>query len=302
MPVHELIVPALYAPKRLDLYLTEAFEGRYSRSRVKSFFESGGVQLNGVSAEAKKRVVEGDRVRVEIPDAVPEPVVDVPMDLHVFYEDDWIMVIEKPAGLIVHPGAGVKGGTLVNALRARGTLLSDAGGQDRPGIVHRLDKDTSGLLLVAKNNKAHRALQDQFSSHSLKKTYWALVRGRVEFDEGHIDAPLGRDPRSREKVAVKTREPHREALTTYRVQARFKAKSLLEVKPVTGRTHQIRVHLAHLGHPVVGDPLYSTVEGKRMALHAWKIEFLHPKTGKLMKFESPIPEMLREMVEEAKTE
>ena len=301
----DVIVKGLYTTQRLDAYLARALEGKYSRAEVKRSLESEPVLLNGKPASPRDRVREGDRIQGTMAVVEKWPMVAENIPLKVLYQDGSLLVVDKPAGMVVHPGAGNKKGTLVHALLFRRDKLSSVGGSSRPGIVHRLDKDTSGVLLVAKDNAAHRALQCQSASRTLSTTYLALAKGRLEFEEGHIDAPLARDPRERLKMAVSRSESARDARTRYRVLKRFKYATLLEIKPVTGRTHQIRVHLRHLGHPVVGDRLYgSAADGAcpRMALHASKIEFLHPKTGKLMEFESPIPAEMKAMIRKAEEE
>ena len=296
--------------QRLDVYLVHALEGRVPRGRIKEALDRGLVTVNGRAAKPSAWVREGDEIAGEIPDVPSRAPCPEVLPVRVVHEDADLLVVDKPAGQVVHPGAGHFRGTLVSALMGRaGTTLSDLGGPDRPGIVHRLDKDTSGLILVAKNNRAHRALAEQFQTRSLAKTYLALVRGRPEFDQGSVDRPLGRHPKIKEKMAVSDRDTAREALTRYRVKERYKYAALLEVKPVTGRTHQIRVHLASIGHPIVGDLLYAVrhqsaggqgAEAPRMGLHAWRIELAHPKSGKLMKFEAPLPEDFQKMIDEAK--
>jgi len=298
----EITVKAPVTVKRIDAYLAAAMAPDFSREEVKRCLLAGKIFLNGRPAIPKDPVREGDRVTGElisekITTAQPES-----MPLDVLYEDDSILVINKPAGLVVHPGAGNKKGTLVNALLGRNTALSSMGGALRPGIVHRLDKATSGILLVAKTNIAHRKLQSQFSSRSLSKYYQALVRGRIDYEEGHVDVPLGRDPKIRRKMDTARAGEGRDALTHYRVLKRFRYATLLELKLVTGRTHQIRVHMRHLGHPVMGDTVYggpAEAAEPRLALHAARIEFLHPKTGKIMKFESPIPDEMKIMIDKA---
>ena len=303
----DLTVKKLYEPKRFDAYLAEALEGKFSRQEAKHNIEKAAVRLNGKPARPRDLVCEGDRIQGELltePKGLLEPE-NIP--LQVLYEDESIIVIDKPVGLVVHPGAGNKKGTLVHALLGRKSKLSSLGETNRPGIVHRLDKDTSGVLVVAKDNFSHRHLQSQFASHSLSKTYLALVKGRLEYEEGRLEQALGRDPKIRQKMAVSREESAKPAQTLYKVLKRFRYSTLVEVKLITGRTHQIRVHMQHLGHPVVGDPLYGTAalsspRPPRLALHASKIEFLHPKTGKLMKFESPVPAELKAMIEKAEKE
>lgn len=304
MPKFSLVVPFLYQSKRMDAYLVQALEGKHSRSQIKACLDAGKILLNGKVAKPSSPVVEGDRVEGEIDPAPSTELVPEKIPIKVVYEDDSFLVIDKPIGMVVHPGAGNKTGTLVHALLGRGQSLSSVGGSDRPGIVHRIDKETSGLLLVAKTNEAHRKLQDQFQSRTLGKTYYALVRGRVEFEQGHIEKAIGRHEKIRQKMTVSRKENAREAETHYKVIRRFKHSTFLEVKILTGRTHQIRVHMADLGYPVVGDKLYgrSTVEPARLCLHAAKLEFAHPKTGKMVRFESPLPKDFEKILKEAEKE
>ncbi len=304
MPKIELKVVSPYTTKRIDVYLVQALEGKFSRPEIKACLDKGQFLLNGKSAKPRTLVKDGDLIRGEI--ALSEkisPLVGEDIPVKVIYEDDWLLVVDKPVGMVVHPGAGNKKGTLVHALLGRGGLLSKVGGETRPGIVHRLDKETSGILLVAKNDEAHRFLQEQFASRTLSKTYTALVRGKVEYEEGHVSAALDRHPKIRYKRAVSDSETAKLAETKYRVLKRFRYATLLEIRPLTGRTHQIRVHMAHLGYPVVGDVIYGTKkEGERLALHASKIEFAHPKDGKIMKFESPLPDDFKELIKRAEIE
>lgn len=294
MEAFECLAPFQLFPKRLDVFLTERFKGELSRVEIQTLLKSGAILLNGKLAKPGTVVSEGDLVQGQASrglkrksDLQPEKV-----PLSIIYEDKDLLIVDKPVGMVVHPGAGNKTGTLVHALLGRGTALSsgDASGKDRPGIVHRLDKETSGLLIVAKTNEAHRKIQDQFESRSVMKIYTALVSGRVDFEEGHIEDSLSRHPKIRRKMAVSKHEEAKEALTKYRVLERFANSTLLMVRILTGRTHQIRVHLAHLGHPVLGDELYGKKESApRLCLHASKIEFSHPKTGKILTFESLLP-------------
>jgi 23S rRNA pseudouridine1911/1915/1917 synthase len=298
----DVLVKTLLSPKRIDAYLTEALSGEYSREEVKRSLQQGAVLLNGRAARPRDAVREGDRITGTLTSGKPLKAEGEDIPLSVIYEDESLLVVDKPVGLVVHPGAGNKTGTLVNALLGRKTPLSSLGGDQRPGIVHRLDKETSGLLLVAKTNLAHRKLQAQFAERSLSKTYITLVRGRVDYEEGRVDLPLGRDAKERRKMNVVREGEGREALSHYRVVRRFKHATLLHVRIVTGRTHQIRVHMKHLGYPVAGDTLYGPPREKnerRLALHAAKIEFVHPKTGKMMSFESPIPAAMQAMIDDA---
>lgn len=290
-------------PKRLDQYLAAKLCGACSRQEIKRSIENGKILLNGKVVKPKILARAGDRIQGWVSSSEESALEPEAIPLSLLYEDDSMAVVDKPAGMVVHPGAGNKKGTLAHALLGRFSSLSTVGGKGRPGIVHRLDKDTSGLLLVAKTNQAHRNLQSQFESRSLSKTYTALVRGRVEFEEGRVDAPVGRHPKIPRRMAVVNDARSKEAVTRYRVLKRFNHATLLEVKPVTGRTHQIRVHMASLGHPVIGDPLYGgRVSTGRLALHASKIEFQHPKTGKMMKFESALPDEFKGLIEEAECE
>ncbi|MBI3252094.1 MAG: RluA family pseudouridine synthase [Candidatus Omnitrophica bacterium] len=287
------VVPALREPTRIDVFLARALVGKFSRQEVKRSLDEGRILLNARPAKPRLLVKEGDRITGEMISQKHSPLLAESIPLSVVYEDECLLVIDKPAGMVVHPGAGNKKGTLVHALLGRDSALSTAGGAERPGIVHRLDKDTSGLMVVAKDNVSHRFLQAQFASRTFSKTYTALVKGRVEFEEGRISKSIGRDPKVRRKRAVSSDASAKEAETRYRVLERFSHATLLEVKILTGRTHQIRVHLACLGYPVVGDVLYGS--GKpgssvRLGLHASKIGFTHPKTGESVEFESKLPD------------
>lgn len=275
--------------QRLDLFLAGNFKDKFSRRFLQQIIAGGHVLLNGKKVKAHHKLKINDEIHIDIPaeentDIEPQ---DIPLDI--VYEDDDLLVINKPYGMVVHPAPGNYSNTLVNALVHHCKKLSSINQSFRPGIVHRLDKDTSGLLLVAKNNQAHMNLAKQFQDHSIKKEYVALVHGEVEFDEGEIDAPVGRHPRVREKMAV-TFKQSKEAKTIYRVIKRLKGISLLELYPQTGRTHQLRVHLAYLGHPILGDKKYGKAHDQcRLALHAKSIGFIHPRTKKNMAFDSDIP-------------
>ena len=294
-------VTALWMPERVDSYLAKLLKDQYSREEIKRSVQKGEIRVNGHAVPPRYLLKIGDRIETDISAQVPTHLSPEETPLKVVYEDDDLLVIDKPAGMVVHPGAGRKEGTLVNALIGRGSKLSSMGGHMRPGIVHRLDKETSGLMVVAKTNSAHRGLQSQFADRSFSKTYLALVKGRVEFEEGHVDQPIGRHAKVRQKMAVSRADSARSAETRYRVLERLKYATLLEIKLLTGRTHQIRVHMAHLGHPVVGDELYGTRDVfSRHALHAFRIQFIHPKNGKLMKFESETPDDFKSMLEKAR--
>ena len=309
---------------RLDRFLAERLP-ELSRTRIQNLIKQGRVSSGRATiVDAKYRVKPGERFTLDVPPPAPaEPGAEA-MPLDIVYEDEELIVIDKPAGLVVHPGAGHAKGTLVNALIAHcGESLSDIGGVARPGIVHRLDKDTSGLMVVAKTDRAHRALAAQFADHGrtgeMERGYLALVWGAPSRKQGTIDAPIGRHPSSRTKMAVLPKGKGREAVTHWRLFESFGPKrapvaSLIECSLETGRTHQVRVHLAHIGHPLVGDPLYATgfksklralpepLRAKlagfnRQALHAAQLAFVHPASGTLLKFNSPLPADLSGVIE-----
>jgi 23S rRNA pseudouridine1911/1915/1917 synthase len=287
---HSLIAGERDALKRLDHFLQEQLP-QYSRSRLQSWVKDGRVTINGAEARVSTLLKGGEQV--EVNPAAPPPLKatpeDVPVD--VLYEDDAVLAIHKPAGVVVHAGAGNHEGTLVNRLVHRFQTLSQVGGDLRPGIVHRLDKDTSGVLLVARTDAAHRALAEQFSGRTVEKTYLALVRGRVRDEMGRVDKPITRDPVRRTRMTCSL-GTGREAHTEYRVRQRFEKFTFLEVKIGTGRTHQIRVHLSSLGHPVAGDTTYGLAkqsDAPRLFLHAWRIAFDSPATGKRVQVEAPVP-------------
>jgi 23S rRNA pseudouridine1911/1915/1917 synthase len=287
------------APPRLDMWL--ARERGMTRHAAQTMIAAGLVTVNGRLAKSSQRIRDRDDVEVnaeegaetpqgptaspESPEASRSP---VPV-INIVYEDESLAVIDKPAGLVVHPAAGHRGDTLVDALLARGTTWSLLGGAERAGIVHRLDRDTSGLLVVAKTEAAHRALAEQLRKRTLGRTYWAMVQGGFREDSGTIEAPIGRDPRDRKRMAVV--DSGREAVTDFRVVERLGDRSVLEVTLRTGRTHQIRVHLAYIGHPVTGDKVYGRAERLlgRPALHAIRLTFAHPDDGGTRVYESPIP-------------
>ncbi len=233
----------------------------------------------------------GDRIEVVIPPVVPTALEPEPIPLAIVYEDEHLLVVDKPAGMTVHPGAGRQTGTLVHAVLAHCPGLAGIGGEHRPGIVHRLDKDTSGLLVVAKNDAALRRLQAELQARRIRREYLALVHGSVAQPEGTVDAPIGRDPRHRTRMAVSA--SGRRAVTRYRVMERLPGTTLLEIRLETGRTHQIRVHCEHIGHPVVGDPVYARRPNpwgmRRQALHARRLAFAHPVSGREMAFDAPLP-------------
>ena len=292
------------AGQRLDRFLAAQLP-MLSRSRIAELIDEGHVRVNGARAKRAHHVVAGEGIDITLLprpalEAVPE---EIPLD--VLYEDDDLLVVNKPAGMTVHAGAGTSSGTLVNALLHRFEKLSAVGGPLRPGIVHRLDKDTSGALVVACNDAAHRHLAGQFQKRTVEKTYVALVHGRLKRDAGTIDLPVGRDPVHRTRMTTRRREG-REARTDWKVLARLESFTLVLVRIHTGRTHQIRVHFSALGHPVVGDTLYGAPRQVRVPrnaaapsplgrnfLHAARISFEHPRTGKRVTLSAPLPPELR---------
>lgn len=285
------------AGQRLDHFLA-ARMAQFSRARIQAWIEEGRVRVNGAAKKASWKVRAGERIEVE--PAGPPPLRAFPEEipLEILYEDEAVAAINKPAGLVVHAGAGRAAGTLVNALLHRYGELSEGGDALRPGIVHRLDKGTSGVILVARTDAAHRSLAQQFASRTVEKVYLALVEGRVAPEEGVIDQPIERDPVRRTRMTARTGRG-RAALTEYRVLQHLERFTLLEVRIRTGRTHQIRVHLASIGHPVAGDTLYGAAARPagleppgRPWLHAWRIGFTSPATGERLLVEAPVPEEL----------
>ena len=282
---------------RLDKFVAEKCPG-LSRTHAQALIAGGFVTVNGVSVKASLRLNLGDKAEVVIPPESPSAVAPEAIPLKIIYEDSDLLVIDKPAGLAVHPAPGHPGHTLVNAVLNYLPEISTDADATRPGIVHRLDKDTSGLIIVAKNRVAQANLSDQFKERSVSKTYLVLVRGRLAPEAGIIEASIGRDPRQRQRMAVVTKG--REARTAYRVIRYIGNYSLLEIKPETGRTHQIRVHLAAIGFPVVGDATYGVTSPHltRQFLHAHKLRFKLPFTGQPVEFESPLPSDLEQALKE----
>lgn len=289
---------------RLDKYLAKE-NTELSRSMIQKLIEEEQILVNGKPVRTSYLVQENDEITITIPEVkeVGLKAQDLPIDI--IYEDQDIILVNKPKGMVVHPANGNPDGTLVNAIMAKcKDGLSGIGGELRPGIVHRLDKDTSGLLIVAKNDKAHIQMSEQIKEHKVQKTYLALVKGIVKENEATIQMPIGRSSQDRKKMAV--RKDGKEAITHFHVLKRYLHHTLLEVKIETGRTHQIRVHMAQIGHLVVGDMVYSSgknpfgVEGQM--LHAQKLDFTHPRTGEKMHFEAPIPTYFEEILEKLEKE
>lgn len=294
---------------RLDQFLARRTD--FSRSRLSRWLKAGQVRVNGALREASYRVRAGEGVALTVPPPEPTELVPEPRPLDILYEDDHLLVVNKPPGLVVHPGAGHRGGTLLNALLAHCPELARVGEVSRPGLVHRLDKDTSGLLVVAKNAAAHADLVRQFQARTVDKTYLALVWGRLREAEGEIAGEIGRHPSQRQKMSARPRRG-KPAVTTWRVLQELPGPlTLVELSPKTGRTHQLRVHLAALGHPVVGDGTYGGGAARfqglprlagvrklvtRQLLHAWRLAFTHPATGARLHFEAPLPQDFREVI------
>jgi 23S rRNA pseudouridine1911/1915/1917 synthase len=287
----ELVVPKDDAKLRLDRVLAKQLP-EYSRSRLQQLIGAGFVRVNGTVTRQSQLVRAGDAIELTEPPVEKIENQPEPIPLEILFEDEDLIVINKPAGLVVHPGAGHRSGTLVNALLHLCPTLSGIGGKERPGIVHRLDKETSGCLVVAKNDVAHRELTRQFAERTVEKVYLALVTGKLRKHSGVIDEKIGRHPVHRQRMSVASSRG-RAAKTDYRVVRSGERASLIECRLHSGRTHQIRVHLHHLGHPVLGDKIYAARLAKdfpRQMLHAWKLGFCHPRTGEWKNFGAPLPD------------
>ncbi|MEW6542710.1 MAG: RluA family pseudouridine synthase [Nitrospirota bacterium] len=296
----EIIVTAGEQPKRLDLFLASR-DPALSRSALQRLIEEGRVTVNGQPVKPSYKIRPGDRIALDIPRPEPLELKPEPIPLDILFEDEALVVLNKPAGLVVHPAPGHWTGTLVNALLHHfgrpGGALSTIGGKERPGLVHRLDKETSGVMVVAKTDEAHRSLAGQFKHHTITRVYEALAWGAIKKAEGLIELAIGRDVKERKKFSARTAKP-KESATVYKVRQRLgKAATLVELHPRTGRTHQIRVHLAALGHPVLGDPTYGGrkvgdvggLDIPRVMLHARTLGFTHPVTGRRVEFSAPLP-------------
>jgi len=295
----KFVVPEEHARMRLDIFLVKALP-ELSRSRIQQLIRGGFVRLDGTATRAHQLVRTGNQIEITQPP--PEKIETKPqaIPLAILYEDDDLIVINKPAGMTVHPGAGQREHTLVNALLHHCSTLSGIGGKERPGIVHRLDKETSGCLVVAKNDMAHRELSKQFADRTVEKIYLALVAGKLRKQKGVIEEKIGRHPVHRQRMSVASMRG-RAARTDYRVLHSTEHASLIECILHSGRTHQIRVHLHHLGHPVLGDKVYAPRLAKnlpRQMLHAWKLGFCHPRSGEWKNFEAPLPEDFKRAIEE----
>ncbi len=279
--------------ERLDKFLVACLPD-YSRARLQAFIKEGQVQVNGrVVSKSSMLVLCGDEVRVDVPPVQPSGLVAEEIPLAVVFENEDVLLVNKPAGMVVHPAAGHASGTLVHAALAHAPQLEGVGGEHRPGVVHRLDKDTSGLIVLAKNDRAHRWLQDQFRLRRAHKVYLALVDGSPPTPSGRVEAPIGRDPAHRKRMAITTPGKGREAVTEYFTREAFVHHTLLEAHPLTGRTHQIRLHLALLGCPIVGDAVYgrrhSSLELVRHFLHAFRLQIVLPGERQPRTFEAGLP-------------
>jgi 23S rRNA pseudouridine1911/1915/1917 synthase len=305
----ELVVGPGEAGTRLDLFLIRYCK-KHTRSQIQRLIDEGAILVNGEEKKRSYRVKEGERVKglLKPPPEISLEPEEIPLDI--VYEDEELVVVNKPPGMVVHPSSGHLKNTLVNALLHHCKMLSEGSALTRPGIVHRLDKGTSGLMVVAKNNFAHKTLGDQFQQHLIKKEYHALCWFEFEGSEKRITAPIGRNEKNRKKYAVTP--AGKEAITTVKVAERFTGFTLVSASPLTGRTHQIRVHLSHLGHPLLGDPLYggARLRGKleeeliemikelnRPALHSARLGFYHPESGEYLEFSCPMPDDMKRIVD-----
>jgi len=284
--------------ERLDAYVSKEID-EISRTYVQKLIKDGFVYVNKKQLKSSYLVKEGDLITVNLPEPKKLEIIPEDLPIDIVYEDDDIVIINKAQDMVVHPAPGNYSGTLVNALVFHIDNLSSINGIIRPGIVHRLDKDTSGLLIVAKNDRSHKILSEELKMRNVKRVYTALVHGILPNDEGTIDAPIGRDEKDRKKMTV-TKKNSKDAISHYKVLDRYNKYTLLEVKLETGRTHQIRVHMAHINHSVVGDPVYSNGKNEfsldKQMLHATKLEFIHPSSGEKMKFQIELPEYFNKII------
>ena len=289
-----------WTDRRLDKVLSEYFNG-YSRSFIKKLFDEDMIHVNSRSVKPSYKIKDGDMIDISVPDPVSIDIEPEDIPLNIIYEDDDVILVNKPKGMVVHPAPGHYRGTLVNGLMYHfAGSLSGINGEFRPGIVHRIDMDTTGVLVVCKNDNAHRLLSEQLHEHSITRKYYAIVNGNIAQDEGTVDAPIGRSPKDRKKMAINTRNGRR-AVTHYRVLERFEGRyTYIECQLETGRTHQIRVHMASIGHPILGDEVYGPkkcpfkLQGQ--TLHAGVLGFVHPSTGKYVEFKAELPEYFKELI------
>lgn len=283
---------------RLDKYLSSSTD--YSRALIEKMLASGFITIGGEVKKGSYKVKIGDEIELDETFKIDTDILPEEMPLDIIYEDDDLIILNKPSGLVVHPGSGNFAHTLVNGLMAYTKSLSDVNGVARCGIVHRLDKDTSGLMVVAKNNKAHALLADMFKDHTIKRTYMALLIGNLPYERATIDAPIKRDGNNFKQMSVL--EGGKKAITHLKVLKRFKGYTLVSLNLETGRTHQIRVHMKYIGYPVYNDPVYSGKAATDFGqfLHSWQIEFIHPISGKFLKFECPCPQEMQEFIDNLK--
>lgn len=287
-------------PERLDKFLVGQLQ-EFSRSRIQGLIADGFVDVNGRAAKKSGQTLErGFRVTVRVPPAAPTDLVPEDIPLDIVFENEDLIVVNKPAGIVVHPSAGHSSGTLVNAVLAYDPDIEGIGGEERPGVVHRLDKETSGLILLARNERAHRWLQDQFRLRKVDKTYLALVDGKPPTPSGRVETFIGRDPSHRKRMAIVSESRGRSAISEYKTAESFREHTLLEFHPLTGRTHQIRLHCAFLGCPIVGDEVYGrkklSVEVNRHFLHAYRLKIVLPAEKEPRLFEAPLPEELERVL------
>lgn len=296
--VQEWVVTEEESGERIDKFAAECAEEGVSRTQVQDWIRSGHVTVNGAAVKPNYRLAEGDVVAMMPPEPEDADVQPEPIPLHIVYEDRDVIVVDKPRGMVVHPAHGHLSGTLVNALLHHCRDLSGINGRLRPGIVHRIDKDTTGLLAAAKNDLAHVSLSEQLKAHTVERAYIALVHGNLPHDQGTIDAPIGRDPRDRKRFAVVP--GGKPSVTHFAVLERFGDYTLVRLNLETGRTHQIRVHMKYIGYPLAGDPIYGrakTVPLDGQALHAAALGFVHPRSREKLRFESPLPDDFRAVLE-----
>lgn len=286
---------------RIDKYLTEMLEGSVSRSLLQRWIKEGHARIDGRMVKPNYKLAAGDVLELVPPEEDSSEWLPEPIPLNIVYEDDDVIVVNKPRGMVVHPAPGHASGTLVNALLHHSPEIAGLDKQLRAGLVHRIDKDTSGLLMAAKNERAHQYLSEQLKLYQVERKYFALVHGEMQHNEGTVDAPIGRDPHDRKKFAV-TDQNSKRSVTHFKVAERFKDFTLLELQLETGRTHQIRVHMKFIGFPVVGDPLYGRASDRKLqmkgqALHAASLGFKHPTTQEYCVFQAPLPEDMEKLLE-----
>jgi 23S rRNA pseudouridine1911/1915/1917 synthase len=287
------------AGERIDKFLADSLDADVSRSQVQQWIKNGSVAVNELTVKANYKIAGGDRITLHIPDPVEVDIRPEAIPLDVVYEDSHLIVVNKPRGMVVHPAPGHYSGTLVNALLHHCKDLSGINGELRPGIVHRIDKDTSGLLMAAKNDRVHQGLAQQLNDHTVTRKYYAIVHGSIPHEHGTVDAPIGRDPHDRKLYTV-TERNSKHAVTHFVVLERYPEYSYVQLKLETGRTHQIRVHMKFIGYPLVGDPAYGRSKGLTMdgqALHAAMLGFIHPASGDYMEFAADLPEDMRRLLE-----